>query len=104
VRVALAHSISPATSRIDGPASVSRERPAASATSPTLLGVNRGSSPPTTFGQKKDSWRSAALWKVRACTPPTPSWRSRPRISPAARAVNVTARTCPGAYTPAWTP
>jgi hypothetical protein len=32
----------------------------------------------------------AAAWKVRACTPPTPSARRRVRISPAARAVKVT--------------
>src|SRR5665647_2660934 len=52
-----------------------------------------GGAPPTTLGQKKLSWRSAAAWNVRACTPETPRSRRRVRISPAARAVNVTART-----------
>ena len=90
----LAHSISAAASRIDGPGSDRRDRPAASASNPALLATSLGSSPPTTLGQKKPSWRSAAPWNVRAWTPPTPSCRSRPRISPAARAVNVTASTC----------
>ncbi len=42
----------------------------------------------------------AAAWKVRACTPPTPSPRSRVRISPAARAVKVTASSALGGTTP----
>ena len=58
-----------------------------------------GGRPPTVAGQKWVSWRSAAAWKVRATTwsspppPAPPSWRSRPRNSPAARVVKVTAST-----------
>ncbi|MDQ1137051.1 hypothetical protein QE410_001850 [Microbacterium sp. SORGH_AS 1204] len=47
---------------------------------------------------------SAAAWKVRADTPDTPSARRRPRISPAAFAVNVTAITRCGEYAPVSTP
>src|SRR5262249_48913299 len=80
-----------------------RRRGAASGTSGAVRAPSRGSSPPTGGGQKYCSWRSAAEWKVRACTPPAPSWRSRPRISPAARAVKVTASTVAGWSIPART-
>ena len=52
---------------------------------------------PIACGQKYLSCRMAAAWNVNACTalpdPAIPSERSRVRISPAARAVNVTAST-----------
>ncbi len=70
-----------------------RSRPTASATTGALLARTSGAAPPTAWGQKKCSCRNAAAWKVRAGTPPTPSSRSLVRISPAARAVKVTART-----------
>ena len=57
-------------------------------------------SPPTTRGQKNANCRSAAEWNVRAWTVPAPSDRSRVRISPAARVVNVTARIS----SPPWCP
>src|SRR4051794_37361784 len=66
--------------------------------------TRRGMLPPTAFGQKYWSWRSAAEWKVRAWTPAAPSWRRRPRISPAARLVKVTASTLEGCSIPARTP
>ena len=71
-------------------------RAAAAATIRILLSSSSGTGPPSTLGAKYRSWRSAAAWNVSACTPPrpappTPSPRSRPRISPAARAVKVTA-------------
>ena len=55
-------------------------------------------SSPYTWGQKYDRFRNAAEWKVRAWTGPVPasampSAASLIRSSPAARAVNVTART-----------
>ena len=59
----------------------------------TLLSISEGAESPATVGQKKLSCFRAAAWKVRAATPPTPSARSRPRSSPAAFAVNVTAIT-----------
>ena len=40
----------------------------------------------------------AAAWNVRACTPSAPSCRSRVRISPAARAVKVTASSAPAGH------
>jgi hypothetical protein len=55
-------------------------------------------------GQKKFSCASAAAWKVRAATPLTPIARSRPRISPAALVVKVTAITRWGEYAPVSTP
>ena len=64
--------------------------------SASLDSVRVGSSVPWTWGQKNRSWRSAAEWKVRACTPAAPSERSRARISPAARVVKVTASTSEG--------
>ena len=75
----------------------SRSLAAASATSGALCAATDGAAPPMALGQKYVSWRSAAEWNVRAWTPLTPSSRSRPRISPAALAVNVTASTCWGA-------
>lgn len=81
-----------------------RQAAAASATSWILRSTSRGRLPPTAFGQKYWSWRSAAEWKVRAWTPPAPSWRRRPRISPAARLVKVTASTLEGCRIPARTP
>ena len=69
----------------------SLQRLADSATSRALLGSSSGKSPPLSRGQKKRSWRSAAAWKVRTCTPSTPRVRRRDRISPAARVVKVTA-------------
>ena len=59
----------------------------------TLLSTMAGAGPPASCGQKKPSWERAAAWNVRAATPCTPSARSRPRSSPAAFAVNVTAIT-----------
>ncbi len=56
--------------------------------------------PPMTRGAKYCSWRRAKAWKVRACTPPAPSARSRARSSPAARAVKVTASSWPGGTAP----
>src|SRR4051794_5420275 len=70
-----------------------RARPAAARTDGSLLSMIVGRAPLDSRGQKYWSCRSAAEWNVRACTPPTPRARSRERISPAARVVNVTART-----------
>ncbi|CAM5324905.1 hypothetical protein STENM223S_10497 [Streptomyces tendae] len=81
-----------------------RQAAAASATSWILRSTSLGSEPPIAFGQKYWSCRSAAEWKVRACTPEAPSWRRRPRISPAARLVKVTASTLEGWRMPARTP
>jgi hypothetical protein len=81
-----------------------RQATAASATNWILRSTSRGMGPPIAFGQKYWSWRRAAEWKVRAWTPTAPSWRSRPRISPAARLVKVTARTLFGWRMPARTP
>ena len=91
--VTLTHSTSALRSRTVARSVASRSRPADSATSPALCETRSGSSPPTWRGQNQRSWRSAAAWKVRACTPAAPRSRSRVRISPAARAVNVTAST-----------
>ena len=74
----------------------SRDRDAAEATSRSLFSTSPGIGPPSTRGAKYRSWRIAAAWKVRAWTPPTSRAASRPRSSPAARAVKVTARTCSG--------
>ena len=71
---------------------VMRRRRAASASTWALWSTTSGSAPPTAWGQKYCSWRSAAEWKVRACTPWAPRSLSRARISEAARAVKVTAR------------
>ncbi len=73
-----------------------RQAAAASATSLIFRSTIRGSGPPTAFGQKNWSWRRAAEWKVRAWTPGMPRSARRERISPAARAVKVTARTWVG--------
>ena len=59
-----------------------------------------GVRPPNTCGQKKVSCLSAAAWMVRAATAGTPSERRRVRISPAARAVNVSAKTLCGSIVP----
>lgn len=59
---------------------------------------------PARVGQKKFTCASAAAWNVRADTPATPRARNRPRISPAAFAVNVTAITLCGEYAPVSTP
>src|SRR6266545_2262035 len=47
---------------------------------------------PTGSGAKKRSWPRAAEWNVQARTPITSSASNRPRISPAALSVKVTAR------------
>ena len=73
-----------------------RSRLADSATSDIRLSSTEGSSPPYACGQKYCACRRAAEWKVRACTPRAPSSWSRPRISPAARVVKVTASTAVG--------
>ena len=79
---------------------------AASASRGIFESSTAGGRPPTVTGQKWTSCRNAAEWNVRAVTwsspePPGPSsWRSRPRSSPAARVVNVTASTWPGLTTP----
>lgn len=65
----------------------------ASATPANFCGMISGIAPPTTRGQKWRGWRRAAAWKVRAWTAGTPRSRRRDRISSAALAVNVTART-----------
>ncbi len=104
VCVTFAHSISPVTSRSSKRSSRILLRDAASATSENFRSSRRGGSPPTALGQKYCNCRSAAEWNVRVCTPPAPSCRSRPRISPAARWVNVTASTVAGWKTPARTP
>ena len=83
---------------------LSRSRRAASAIICALWSSRLGSVPPTACGQKNCNWRSAAAWKVRAWTLPTPRSRSRLRISAAARAVKVTARSRCGLYTPECTP
>ena len=49
---------------------------------------------PTASGRKYRSCDSAAEWNVLARTPVTPRSSRRPRISPAALSVNVTARIC----------
>jgi hypothetical protein len=95
-RLTLAHSTSLARSRTAVRSRRRRSREAASATRPALCGITSGAAPPMACGQKKCSCLSAAAWKVRACTPATPSSRRRVRISPAARAVKVTASTCWG--------
>ncbi len=100
----LHHSISEARSRSAARSVLIRQAAAASATSGIFVSRMRGLGPPTVCGQKYCSWRSAAEWKVRACTAPAPSPRSRPRISPAARAVKVTASTWLGWKTPLATP
>ena len=92
----LAHSISADRSRTAARSTWIRSREAAAPTSGAFCVTSDGTAPPTTCGQKNCSWRSAAEWKVRACTPPTPRSRSRVRISPAARAVKVTASTVCG--------
>ncbi len=88
----LAHSISAATSRTVARSVVRRMAWPASVISLALWFTSPGGGPPTACGQKYCNWRSAAEWKVRACTPGAPSARSRWRISLAARAVNVRAR------------
>ena len=89
----MAHSISEARSRMATRSNCMRSREAASPTTGAFQARTSGEAPPIAWGQKKCSWRSAAAWKVRACTPPTPRPRRRVRISPAARAVKVTAST-----------
>ncbi len=64
---------------------------------PMRLSATDGRGLAYTAGQKYCAWRSAAEWNVRACTRGTPRARSRPRSSPAARVVNVTASTASGA-------
>ena len=93
----LAHSISLARSRSVAWSVASRWRRAASASMPSLDWVSSGSSRWWTRGQKNRSWRRAAEWNVRACTPGAPRARSRSRISPAARVVNESASTSVGA-------
>ena len=78
----------------------SRCRAAALPTSRSGLSTRSGMPPPRMRGAKNCSCRSAAAWKVRACTRGTPSARSRVRISPAARVVNVTASSWSGGHRP----
>ena len=96
VLLTLAQEISPSRSRSRAVSTRTRSRLADSATSDIRLSSTDGNSPPYALGQKYCAWRSAAEWKVRACTPRAPSCCSRPRISPAARVVNVTASTAVG--------
>ena len=60
----------------------------------------RGNWPPSECGQKNINCRRAAEWKVLADAFGTPSCRKRARISPAARAVKVSARVLDGSATP----
>ena len=95
-----AHSISLSKSRtISLPVSKPAAR-VARATIGNLLSNTRHGRSPAIWGQKYCSWRIAAEWNVRACTPPMPMAVRRSRISPAARLVNVTASTRLGATWP----
>src|SRR5690606_25463797 len=67
-------------------------------------GSSGGIDRPTTRGQRWRSWRGAAAWKGRAWTAGTPRSRRRERISAAAFAVKVTARTWRGFSCPVATP
>src|SRR5690606_22256214 len=100
----LRHSISEAMSRRVAVLGRRRMPSAACPSIRTLLSMIFGAVSPASVGQKKFSWARAALWNVRAETPPTPSARSRPRSSPAALAVKVTAITRDGEYAPVSTP
>ena len=92
--------ISAARSRNNGVSIGTPSPRAASAINEKVLPVTCGSSTPCTRGQKYLIWRSAAEWKVRACTCGTPSSASRCRSSPAALVVNVTASVRPGSRAP----
>ena len=110
MRDAFAHSISPARSRTLSVPVGSPARLAAWATIANLESSSCQSVLPTTRGQKYASCRRAAAWNVIACTDSVGAVpasvvraRSLARISPAARWVNVTANTWPGATCPAVT-
>jgi hypothetical protein len=62
--------------------------------------IKSGVRPPKTWGQKKVNCFKAAAWIVRAATDGTPNERSRARISPAARAVKVSASVLCGSIVP----
>ena len=92
----LDHSMIAARSRRIARSVVKRSREAASARYWAFPDSSCGGVPPTAWGQKYCSWRRAAAWKVRVCTPAAPSPCRRARISLAARAVKVRASTCWG--------
>ena len=96
----LAHSISPASSRRGRNLCGGGNAFASDEMSGALWSSTCGSGSPVCEDQSRESCESAAEWKVRASTPPTPSASSRRFSSPAAFSVNVTARICDASNAP----